>query len=171
VAPFSRLLPSLTILTIVLLGALPWGQGHNMRFLLPAAPFMAIHFWTCRHPEVVAAPFVFFVGLVVDLLTSGPLGFWPLVFLCGFAVTRMFNRLFPAQDDFARWRSFVAASSIATSTAWLIASFYFLQLVDWRPMLGSVLGQSALYPLLVWMIAPIARQLDGPRALHLERRR
>ncbi len=166
----ARFLPSLTILVIALISVMPWGHGDSLRFLVPAASFMAIHFWDYRHPNLVVSPFIALLGLGIDVLTSGPLGFWPLVFLSGHAATRIVLRFLQSPNGFTQWLSFLVSASVMSVVAWLAASAYFVQPADWYPMLVSVVGQGFAYPFVARALAPAARLVDGPRVLTLERR-
>ncbi|MFM9941856.1 MAG: hypothetical protein ACKVP7_20425 [Hyphomicrobiaceae bacterium] len=167
----ARILPALSVLLLAVAGVLPWGQDHDLRFCLPALAFMGIHFWQHDHPKLVPPAFVAVVGLGIDVLTFGPLGFWPLVFLAGLALTWTVDWATGGGDGVMRWAGFVAATMGLSTVAWLVASAYVVKAVDWRPMVVSVLIQSALYPLAAVLLRPIERTVAGPRVLVLERQR
>jgi len=167
----TRLLPALTVLLLAIAGVLPWGHGNEMRFCLPALAFLGIHYWQHRQPDLMPPTFVASVGLGIDVLTSGPFGFWALVFLAGVAITAAVDSLVDSTDGLIRWLGFVAASSGLSLVAWLIASGYVQKPVDWTPMLVSVVIQSMLYPLIAALLSPIGKWVAGPRVLILERQR
>ncbi len=167
----ARILPALSVLLLAVAGVLPWGHGHELRFCLPALTFMAMHFWQHEHPALMPPAFVVVVGLGIDVLTWGPLGFWPLVFLSGLALTWAVDGAIGAAGGIGRWAGFVIASTGLSVVAWLIASAYVVKAVAWQPMVVSVLIQSALYPLVAALLGPAARAVAGPRVLVLERQR
>ena len=76
----------ISIAVLTLLAALPWGLPTEDRFFLPLLPVVAIHYWALRRPEVLPEWFVFLAGLLLDVFTHGPLGYWPLVYLVAYAL-------------------------------------------------------------------------------------
>lgn len=167
----TRVLPAITVLLLAVAGILPWGHGYDLRFLLPALPFMAIHYWQQEHRGLVPAPFVALIGLAIDVLTSGPLGYWSLVFLIGLALTRFMTRHVPEADALLNWVGFAVAAIGMALAAWMVASAYVVRVVDWRPIVIAAIAQIALYPLVVLLLRPLSRIVAGPRILVLERQR
>ncbi len=49
----ARLGPTLPVLALVLVAALPWGLPPEGRFFLPLIPFVAVHYWALRHPAAL----------------------------------------------------------------------------------------------------------------------
>ena len=89
----DRLIPALTIIVATVLVALPWGMAAENRFLLPLLPLIVIHFWTLRRPGDVAEWWVFVAGLSLDILTNGPIGYWALIYLLGYAAAVLSHAL------------------------------------------------------------------------------
>ena len=84
----GRLVPALSVAVLVMVAVLPWGLPPDGRFVLPLLPFIAIHYWTSRHPEKLAEWVPFAAGLTVDVLSNGPLGYWSLIYLTAVRVGR-----------------------------------------------------------------------------------
>lgn len=142
---FDRLIPAATIAMTALLVALPWGIDAEFRFLLPLLPLVVIHYWTLRRPEIVAEWWAFAAGLSVDILTHGPLGYWALMYLLGYAAAKMSSVL--ANDAaFAKWLLAAVTFLGLVIVAWAIASVYYFAFADWRPYLLAALATAIVYP-------------------------
>ena len=149
--PMRYMAAFVSIALLALIAALQWGLPPQDRFFLPMLPVIAVHFWSLRHPSLVPEWYVFAVGLVLDVLTHGPLGYWALVYL----ITHLLAVLSApfADRGFTVRVALLAAALIAvTLTAWAIASVYFLEWLDvWPYVAGSGLaglGALVLMPLL-----------------------
>ncbi len=140
-----------SIAVLALIAALPWGLPPQDRFFLPMLPVIAVHFWSLRHPGLVPEWYVFVSGLVVDVLTHGPLGYWALVYLITHLVAVLSAPL-ADRGISVRIALLAAALIIVTCAAWAIASVYFLEWLDlWPYAAGSGLaglGAFVLMPLL-----------------------
>ena len=77
------ILPSVVITMVLALACAPWGALDEARFVMPLLPYMAAHVFLARGVGVVPSPVLFVAGLVMDLATHGPLGFWAIIYLSG----------------------------------------------------------------------------------------
>ncbi|MEQ1651156.1 MAG: hypothetical protein ABL897_01565, partial [Hyphomicrobium sp.] len=143
-----------TIAFLALLAALPWGIAPQSRFFLPMLPVVAIHFWTLRHPGLVPEWNVFLIGLALDVLTHGPLGYWALVYLTAHLAGTL-GAPFGDRGILVRIGLFAAALVGVVAVAWAVASVYFLERADIGPyMTGALLAAASsaiLLPLLHWL--------------------
>lgn len=165
----ARVLIAMSILIVVVLGILPWGQGDALSFLFPAAVFMVIHFWHFRHVTRLSPLVIAVIGHAIDVFTGGPLGFWSFVLLIGMAMTRLMARLLPTPSFLTQWISFSISCLAVSLAAWTLASVYFVQVVDWRPMAIALVVQLAAYPLVSVGLTPLERMLRAPRVPNFER--
>jgi rod shape-determining protein MreD len=156
---FATIVPSLTILALTLITALPWGLSSQHRFFLPHLVYAAIHYFALRHqrqlPEIVA----FLSGLGLDVLTGGPLGYWPLVFLAGYAIAVLQAPWVDAGRG-GRWGLMIIALLLLSIFEWALASLYYLELADWRPIALGAAGVGLVYPVLALLLHAI----DAPLA-------
>lgn len=151
----GRLMPALSVGLLALLAILPWGLPADGRFVLPFVPVAALHYWSSRHPERLSAWIPFVTGIVVDVLTNGPLGYWPLLYL-GSVMLGVETHGVGARGPLARWALFVAGLIGLVVAAWGVASVYHLALADWRPFAWALWVTALFYPLL----AVLLRALD-----------
>jgi rod shape-determining protein MreD len=147
-------IPAVSVVLATLLAALPWGLSSDNRFLLPMLPYAAIHLWAVRRPTLMPEWLAFSSGLATDVLTHGPLGFWSLVFLLGLMFVQACR---PGERWGAagRWLHFAATLGLLALAQWLIATLYFVSVVDWRPFLNGALLAAFAYPLLSLAFGPL----------------
>ncbi|HET6390989.1 hypothetical protein [Hyphomicrobium sp.] len=131
-------LPVLSVALLSLAAALPWGLAAEDRFVLPLLPVIAIYHWTLDPDAWLPDWAIFLAGLMLDVLTQGPLGYWALVYLCAYAVAMLVSRR-PAASALGRMATLAFAIVAVTGFAWLLASLYFLQLLRWQPYAWSAL--------------------------------
>lgn len=162
-------LPVASLLVLALLGVLPWGHGDLMRFCLPAGALIAVHYWRVTRPDLLPAAAVWAVGLGIDTLTHGPLGYWSLVLLAGLALTDLVEAVLGLAERAAIWLGFVIVASGVAGTGWLIASVFLGAPVAWQPMALAVGVLVAAYPVVALPLAGLRRLVTGPRVLNFER--
>lgn len=161
-----KVLPALSIAVLALIAALPLGLPGDYRFAPAMAPLAAIHFWASRHlenPKLPTMPawLAFTAGLVVDVTTNGPLGFWALIYLAGLAVTLVIGPQLAAAG-LGRWLRFAAVATLMAVLQWLIASAYFGTVVDLQPI--------ALATVLLVFVEPVLSRLSNAVLPALEAR-
>src|SRR5262249_61552881 len=82
-AAMSTLLPALSVLFAVMATAVPWGLPADATFILPLVVVMMVFCWRAL-PGVTLSPMVaMLLGLLTDIMSGGPLGFWALFALIG----------------------------------------------------------------------------------------
>lgn len=160
----SRMLPMVTIFMLVLIAALPWGLPSPYRIALPLLPVIAIHYWTLRHDALVPEWMVFIAGLLLDILTHGPLGFWALIYLLTYLMA-LFGQSTANKGPGTRLVALLAAVVIAATGSWLLASAYAFAFIDGTPFVrGAIFAALATI-----FILPMLRALDRPRAAFIDR--
>lgn len=149
--PVRYLAALVSIAVLALLAALPWGLPPLHRFFLPLLPVAAIHFWSLRHPDLVPEWYVFATGLLLDVLTHGPLGYWPLVYLSAH-VMGVLSAPYAHHGVLLRVALFGGALFAVTVISWGAASLYFLERADVVPYaIGALLaaaGSAVILPVL-----------------------
>jgi rod shape-determining protein MreD len=152
----KEFMPACSVALATLLAALPWGLPSEARFLLPLLPYTAIHFWAVRRPALMPEWLVFLAGLTTDVLTNGPLGYWSLVFLLGYILVLPLLPL-TRYGALGRWLHFAITLLLLALAQWLIASIFFMQGIDWRPLLRAAVVACMLYPLAGFLFRPLNR--------------
>lgn len=146
------LLPGVTILTIVLLAALPWGLPGASRFVLPLVPFAVIFYWLLQRQDLVPDWLVFLAGLMLDVLTDGPLGLWPLVYLVGYALT-ITAWPWAGAGRLRHWALFAAVAAMLAGAEFLVSLVYFGVATDSAALARAVLWVVLIYPVIAAVLA------------------
>jgi rod shape-determining protein MreD len=153
--PVRYLAAFISIGVLALLAALPWGLPPDDRFFLPLLPVVAIHYWSLRHPGLVPEWYVFLAGLLLDVLTHGPLGYWPLVYLTAH-MAAVLSAPLASRGVMMRLALFGFALIGVVATAWMIASVYFLERAD----IGPYAIGAALAALSAGLLIPLFHVFD-----------
>jgi rod shape-determining protein MreD len=160
--PYLRnMVPLLSVALLTVIAALPFGLPSDVRFFMPLLPYTVIHYWAVRRPTLMPEWGVFLAGLVTDVLTHGPLGFWSLMFLIGVVAVDA-TRDMPDWGALGRWGQFCGTLMILGLSEWLVASIYFVELADWKPMLLAVLIAALSYPAIGFALRPLHRLWGRP---------
>ncbi|MGL4396814.1 MAG: rod shape-determining protein MreD, partial [Hyphomicrobium sp.] len=116
--------PLVTIALLTLIAALPWGLPSDYRFFLPLLPAVAIHYWSVRRDDLAIEWLAFLSGLVLDVLTQGPLGYWSLIYLLS-RVMGLQSVRFSEAGQGVRILLYALALVVTATAAWAISSLYF----------------------------------------------
>ncbi len=152
------LFPVLVSLIAVLSTSLPWGAPLSVSTALPLLALGVVFYWGIHRPRQLPAPAVFLFGLLTDLATDGPLGFWALNYLAGYAVA-VYGPLWNGgrRAGAAGIVLFAVAVLVVTGLNWSLTSLFFLKPMPLRPlMIGAAVALFA-YPVIGFVLAPIER--------------
>jgi rod shape-determining protein MreD len=158
------LIPALTVIIATLIAILPFGAGDMVRTCLSFLPLMTIHYWSARRPHLVPVAVVFVVGLIIDVLTHGPVGFWALLALTAAGTAQIETAATGQSTTAGRAAVFALTMVLAAGLCWAIASLYTGQTIDVQPFLVAALTAVALYPLMAVLLMPIDRLWDTQRS-------
>jgi len=155
--PLQYLTPFVSTVALTVLAALPWGLPTEDRFFLPLLPVVSIHYWALRRTAAMPEWLVFLVGLLLDIFTHGPLGYWPLIYLWAYFLGVAGEPL-GRKSQLMRLVYFAGSLLAVAVLAWAVASLYFFEAADWRPYAqGAALAAAAAV-----LIVPILHFLDTP---------
>lgn len=166
-------IPSLVVVLTAVLAILPWGlpmEAHPfLRHLAAMLPSLVAVFFLGRRPGAVPASLLFLVGLGVDVMTKGPIGFWPLVYLLSAAAAAAYTRR-ARGGALQRFAFFAGTATLCALIAWAASSAFYMRGVDPRPILTASTVAIALYPVLALVLGPLVRTRDPQDNARLERR-
>lgn len=120
--------------------------------LAPMLPAMAVYYWSLHRPELLPFWAVFLVGLVIDTLSGGTLGFNALMLLLLAAFMRSQARYLFEKGFAIHWVVFMIVVAVFELLRWMVMAAIvhkFLSLGD--PALRVLLA-IALYPCLSWFL-------------------
>jgi rod shape-determining protein MreD len=151
-----KVLPTLSVLALTLAAIFPWGLPSDDRFVLPLLPVVAIYNWTRDDAAWLPEWVLFLCGLMLDVLTQGPLGYWALVYLVAYIVAVYSSRL-EIESLRGKVALFTTAIIAVTFAAWLAASAYVLEFLDWKPY-----ARGAFFALVLAVIVQFALGIAKP---------
>ena len=119
--------------------------------LAPMLPMMAVYYWSLHRPELLPFWAVFLIGLMVDILTGGTLGFNALMLLLISAFMRPQRRYLFEKGFAVHWVVFMVVAAVFELLSWaLMAAITHSFLSLGGPALRVMLA-IALYPCLSWL--------------------
>lgn len=107
-------LTAVSMVASILLFATPRPLGP---IPLPLLPVMTVYFWTIVRPGLMPTALVFLAGLVLDLLTATPLGFWALSLLAASGAARLLRPRVLGADIWLRLLGVAGAVAAAVVAA------------------------------------------------------
>lgn len=167
------LVPSLIVVLTAVLAILPWGlpmEAHPfLRHLAAMLPGLVAVFFLGRRPGAVPASVLFLVGLGIDVMTKGPIGFWPLVYLLsGASAAAAAHRA--RGGALQRFALFAGTATLSALAAWAAACAFYMRGVDPRPILTASTVAIGLYPAFALVLGPLVRTRVPQDNARLERR-
>jgi rod shape-determining protein MreD len=137
---FIILMLLLNLITLPILGA----DAAKLSFLL-----IGIYFWTIYRPSLLPYPLVFAMGLLLDFLSGGLVGLYPLCFLLMVMIVRGQRRFLLGQSWPVVWAGYCVAVFLMMLTQYLtyaMATGEFLSII---PVGFTLLISCLLYPILL----------------------
>jgi len=146
----TRFLPALSVLVAVVATAVPWGLPADATFILPLVVVMMVFCWraipgTALHPASAAG-----LGLLADILSGGPLGYWALMCLIAATVGHKPGSLREGRDIGVHWLIWAALVTVLGVFGWLLASLYYLRWIDWWPIGFGAVTSVVLFPFVLY---------------------
>ena len=125
----------------------------------PLLPLTVVFFWSIYGPSYLPAPSVFGVGLLQDLLSGGPLGLWPAVYLITQYVVLSQRSYFHGREQRVVWIGFGFASVSAGFIFWLTMCVLRGELLPVTALLLQLAATIATYPLFAAAFSHLHRRV------------
>jgi len=113
----------------------------------PLLPLVIIFFWAIYAPSYLPAVSVFFIGLLQDLLSGGPLGLWPSIYLLTQYIVLSQRSYFIGREQRVVWLGFALVAIGAGVMLWLVMSLMSGALLPLRALAWQMIATIAVYPL------------------------
>ncbi|MEP3889901.1 MAG: hypothetical protein ABJN69_05495 [Hellea sp.] len=114
-------------------------------FSLICLPVIGICLWPRTDGAIVSILAILIFGLLLDLLSAGPLGLWALIFLSIFAIFRPHMRMksHTFGSAFGQW---LLALSFAVIASYFLGWFARQSRPDFMPLLYQAVAATVLFP-------------------------
>lgn len=169
--------PVLAVVLLVIVAALPWQlvasdtalrpydsatalaaiSPQGVALALSLMPVAAIYFWSVRRPRLMPAIAAFACGLLLDVMTQGPLGVWPVVMLAAAMAGRHVRRAGVSIGWFRSAANMAGTLALAGVAAGVLMSLYQWSIMPGWPLVSAVCIIILTYPLLAGLLT----LLDG----------
>jgi len=155
------LLPALSCLLLAIIGAAPLGLPH-FGMVGPAMALMAVFYWSIFRADLMTMLGAFGIGLVVDLLSGGPVGLNAVLLLLTHALAVSQRRVFLGSSFLVNWWGFGMVALGAAIIGWAVACLLNWHLHDPRPLLAQLGLSLGLYPLVYWLLSRLEQRMLRP---------
>ncbi len=166
----NAMLPALSVLFAVFATAVPWGLPVDATFILPLVVVMMVFCWRSLPGAVLPPYLAMLLGLLTDVVSGGPLGFWALMTLIAATAGARAPSPTDGQDMNRLWLVWGGVAAGMACLGWLLASLYFLRWIDWWPIAVGALASIALFPVVLHGLLWIRRGRLRPERAALYRR-
>lgn len=143
--------PVLGLGVCLLAAVMPWGLPSEARFVLPMLPYVVVHYWSVDGRGWMPTPMVFAAGLLIDLVTRGPLGFWAAIYLIGHMIARALPGPM-AETSAGRFLGYCVTVAVLALIQWLVASAHFVAWQASGPFVYAACVVLFFYPALSFLM-------------------
>ena len=138
--------PIILLLALPALAAYSWQVPIGKSLALPLLTLLTILFGSLRYPGLFLSPLVFLSGLLCDLFTRSPFGFWTLLFLITLACARSTTLIVEQRGRLAGTVCFILTLIFMTANVWGLSSLYLMEWQDLRTSLEGMIMAFVLLP-------------------------
>ncbi len=165
-APFSvrfgralrSTIPGLALMLCIFVTALPTGVPY-FADVTPFLSLMAVYYWSIYRPDLMPVLLVFVAGLVQDVVTGNPLGLMALVLVLVHGIGVSQRGVFLGKSFPVEWWGFGLVALGAGIVAWILASLYYVNIMDPTAVGVQALLTVAVYPLVTRVFSRASRAL------------
>ena len=139
------LIPAAVTLAVTIVLATPV-QLFGLHLPEPVIPMVLAFAWPLIRPSVVASLMLTLLGLILDILTYGPLGLWPLALLAIYAIVLGSRSFLIGQDTVVLFVWYAACCSLAFLLAYLVVTLIAGNPPSLLSLIGQVVPTLLLFP-------------------------
>jgi rod shape-determining protein MreD len=158
----TKYLPALSVLFAVVATAVPWGLPADATFILPLVVVMMVFCWRTIPGAALPPAGAVGIGLLADLMSGGPIGYWALMCLIGATVGGRAGSLRESSDFVLHWLIWSALVSVLAGFGWLLASAYYFRWIDWWPIAFGAMTSIVLFPVVMYGLLWVRHGRLGP---------
>ncbi|MDO9587549.1 MAG: hypothetical protein U1E18_22780 [Brevundimonas sp.] len=138
-------IPALITVAVTILLATPV-ELFGLNLPEPVIPMVLAFAWPLIRPSIVAPLVLTLLGLILDILTYGPLGLWPLALLAIYAVVLASRSFLIGQDTAVLFAWYAACCGLAFLLAWLVVALVARNPPSLLSLIGQVAPTLLLFP-------------------------
>jgi hypothetical protein len=105
--------------------------------------------WRALRGELPAYVAMLF-GLLTDVITGGPLGYWGLMALLAASAGDLARPLALQRNVYTLWLAWLPCVALLATFGWLLASLYFFRWIDHWPFIIAAAASFGLFPAVLY---------------------
>lgn len=125
----------------------------------PLIPLVVVYFWSLYSPGHLPAASIFAIGLIQDLLSGGPLGLWPAIYLAVQYIALSQQSYFLGREVHVVWMGFAVAAMIVSVILWLFMSLFSGALLPIGGLVLQMMTTIAVYPVFAIVFGSLHRRV------------
>lgn len=125
----------------------------------PVIPLIIVYFWSLYSPGHLPAVSVFFMGLLHDLLSGGPIGLWPTVYLVMQQIAMSQQAYFLGRELTVVSIGFAVASLVVSLIVWFVMSLMTATVLPIGGLFAQMLVTVACFPLFAMAFGRLHRRV------------
>ncbi|MEL6362213.1 MAG: rod shape-determining protein MreD [Pseudomonadota bacterium] len=126
---------------------------------IPLIPLVVVYFWSIYSPSYLPSVSVFAIGLFQDLLSGGPIGLWPCIYLFVQYLVLSQRSYFHGREQRVVWLGFTVAAVFSSFILWAVMSMLAgFPLPAWQLVI-QMTSTIAVYPLVANGFAELHRRV------------
>lgn len=138
-------IPALVTVAVTILLATPV-ELFGLNLPEPVIPMVLAFSWPLIRPSVTAPLVLTLLGLILDILTYGPLGLWALALLAVYAVVLASRSFLIGQDTAVLFIWYAACCGLAFLLAYIIVSIIARNPPSILALIGQIVPTLLLFP-------------------------
>jgi rod shape-determining protein MreD len=125
----------------------------------PVIPLIIVYFWSLYSPGHLPAASVFAMGLLHDLLSGGPIGLWPTVYLVMQQIAISQQAYFLGRDLGVVSIGFAVAALVVSLIVWFVMSLMTATVLPIGGLLWQMLVTVGCFPLFAFAFRRLHRRV------------
>jgi|GEM_PF-2431294 len=155
------ILPILLGFMLVFLAVLPVRMPVTGTHIGPLIVLTVIFHSAVKYPSLLPSFVVFLLGLGFDMLSSGPLGFWALIYLACHMISSSQKLLLEKEKLLTSLLAFVFIACLCAFLSWGLGSIFYGQISPYKETLFGVVTAILIYPLIYFILMPVDRRFHA----------
>lgn len=147
----AGLAPFIVAVILSMLMAVPLQLPH-VGAVTPSLTLAAVFYWAVFRPDLFGYAAAFFLGLISDVVTGGPLGLGALVLVVAQAISVTQRRFFLHKPFHILWWGFALIAPLALMLSWLLGSIYMGTFLAITPVILQAIVTIAIFPAVAWLL-------------------
>ena len=138
-------IPAAVTLAVTIILATPV-ELFGLHLPEPVIPMVLAFAWPLIRPTVTAPLVLTALGLILDILTYGPLGLWALALLAIYSVVLLSRSFLIGQDTAVLFAWYAACCALAFLMAWVVVTLIARNPPSILALIGQIVPTLLLFP-------------------------